>query len=200
MAYWGEALTHEHPLWNQQDLAAARAVLNQLGPDDEARVRRAQTDREKAYIRSVNILFGKGDARERDYAYSAALKAISETWPSDVDARALYALSVLTTSHNGRDFYKYIQAGAVTEELMDRAPRHPGALHYNIHSYDDPVHAPLGRRAADIYSGVAPAAVHALHMPSHIYFALGDYPRASDLNARSFQAALKTDRGKKRPL
>ena len=191
MAYWGEALTHEHPLWDQQDLPAARAILNQLDPSAEARVERAQTDREKAYVRSVNILFGEGAERDRDYAYSAALKAISETWPEDVDARALYALSVLTTSYDGRDFYKFIRAGAITEELIDRAPRHPGALHYNIHSYDDPIHAPLGRRAADVYSEVAPAAVHALHMPSHIYFALGDYSRAGDLNARSFQAALK---------
>ena len=190
MAYWGEALSHEHPLWNQQNLPAARAVLEQLAPSAEGRVGRAQTEREKAYIRSVNILFGEGDARERDYAYSAALEAISETWPEDVDARALYALSVLTTSHDGRDFYKFMQAGAITEELMDRAPRHPGVLHYNIHSYDDPVHAPLGLRAADVYSEVAPAAVHALHMPSHIYFALGDYERAGHLNARSFEAAL----------
>ena len=199
MAYWGEALTHEHPLWNQQNLAAARTVLNQLAPGDEARVERAQTEREKAYIRAVNILFGEGDDRERDYAYSAALKTISETWPDDIDARALYALSVLTTSHDGRDFYKFMRAGAITEELMDRAPGHPGVLHYNIHSYDDPVHAPLGRRAADVYSEVAPDAVHALHMPSHIYFALGDYERAGHLNARSFEAALERIKEKNLP-
>ena len=82
---------------------------------------------------------------------------------------------------------------------MDRAPGHPGALHYNIHSYDDPVHAPLGLRAADVYSEIAPAAVHALHMPSHIYFALGDYERAGHLNARSFDAALERIEGKNVP-
>ena len=199
MAYWGEALTHEHPLWDQQNLAAARAVLDQLAPSADARVERAQTEREKAYIRSVNILFGEGDAKARDYAYSAALKAISETWSEDIDAGALYALSVLTVSHDGRDFYKFMRAGAITEELMDKAPGHPGAVHYNIHSYDDPVHAPLGRRAADVYSEIAPAAVHALHMPSHIYFALGDYDRAGDLNARSFQAALERIKEKNIP-
>ncbi len=199
MAYWGEALTHEHPLWNEQNLAAARAVLNQLAPSDEARVEKAQTEREKAYIRSVNILFGEGDDKARDYAYSAALNTISETWPDDVDARALYALSVLVTSHDGRDFYKFMRAGAITEELMDRAPGHPGVLHYNIHSYDDPVHAPLGRRAAEVYSEVAPDAVHALHMPSHIFFALGDYERAGNLNARSFEAALERIQEKNLP-
>ena len=30
-----------------------------------------------------------------------ALKTISETWPEDIDAGALYALSVLTVSHDG---------------------------------------------------------------------------------------------------
>ena len=31
MAYWGEALTHEHPLWNQQNLAAARGRFKPVG-------------------------------------------------------------------------------------------------------------------------------------------------------------------------
>ena len=46
-------------------------------------------------------------------------------------------------------------------------------LHYLIHSYDDPVHAPLGLRAARLYGAVAPDAGHALHMTSHIFVALG---------------------------
>ena len=46
-------------------------------------------------------------------------------------------------------------------------------LHYLIHSYDDPVHAPLGVRAARLYGAVAPDAGHALHMTSHIFVALG---------------------------
>src|SRR5258706_15498163 len=30
MAYWGEAMTYTHPVWNQQDLVAARAALARL--------------------------------------------------------------------------------------------------------------------------------------------------------------------------
>lgn len=200
MAYWGEALTHEHPLWHELDLAAARAVLDKLGKTPDARVARAATDREKAYIRSLNVLFGPGSETERDYAYSAALKEIYETWPDDLDAAALYALSILTTSHDGRDMEKFMRAAAITEDILDRHPRHPGALHYNIHSYDDPLHAPLGQRAAHIYSEVAPAAVHALHMPAHIYFALGQYDPANSLNQRSWQAAVDRAKAKNIPL
>src|SRR5512146_1233273 len=31
MAYWGEALTYTHPVWNQQDAGAGRAALQRLG-------------------------------------------------------------------------------------------------------------------------------------------------------------------------
>jgi hypothetical protein len=46
-------------------------------------------------------------------------------------------------------------------------------VHYLIHCYDDPIHAPLGLRAARIYSKIAPDAGHAQHMTSHIFLALG---------------------------
>src|SRR5881397_1134995 len=37
LAYWGEALAYTHPVWNEQDPTAARAVLQRLGPSAEAR-------------------------------------------------------------------------------------------------------------------------------------------------------------------
>ena len=66
-----------------------------------------------------------------------------------------------------------VRAAARLEELFDRNPEHPGVVHYLIHAYDDPTHAPLGLRAARVYARVAPAAHHALHMPSHIFVQLG---------------------------
>ncbi|MEE3197105.1 MAG: hypothetical protein VX225_01455, partial [Pseudomonadota bacterium] len=160
MAYWGEALTYEHPLWGQFDTEASRSALAKLGATPEKRVATAPTEREKAYLRSVNILFGEGSQEEREIAYSSALEEIYRQYPDDIDAAALHALSLLNISHDGRDFSLYMRAGAITEEILDRNPRHPGALHYNIHSFDDPIHAPLGLKAADAYAVVAPSAVH----------------------------------------
>jgi len=190
MAYWGEALTHEHPLWGQHDIAASRAALAKLGPTPAARIAKAQTEREKAYLRSLNVLFGEGTQEEREIRYSEALGEIYTQNPDDLDAAALYALSILTTSHGGRDFAKYMRAGAITEDILRKHPSHPGALHYNIHSFDDPIHAPLGLRAANIYSEIAPSAVHALHMGSHIYFALGMWELGSERNLRAFNEAV----------
>jgi hypothetical protein len=85
----------------------------------------------------------------------------------------LYALSLLGTAHSGRDFSIYMRSAALLEEVFPTHQRHPGVLHYLIHSYDDPIHAPLGMRAARLYGAVAPNAGHALHMTSHIFVALG---------------------------
>src|SRR5690606_5382948 len=142
MAYWGEALTYEHPLWGQQDLAGARAALAKLGATPEERVAKAPTEREKLYIRSVNVLFGEGSEEERDFKYRDALAEIHQRYPNDVDGIALHALATLTTSHGGRDYSIYMQAGAIASEALLLNPNHPGALHYTIHSFDDPIHAP----------------------------------------------------------
>src|SRR3977135_4040815 len=55
MAYWGEAMTFNHPVWMQQDLNAARAALNRLAPSSAARRSKAQTEREKAYLDAIEI-------------------------------------------------------------------------------------------------------------------------------------------------
>ena len=189
MAYWGEALTHDHPLWRQRYVEQSRAVLQRLGPTPEARAQRMKTQREKDYLATIEILFGEGTQQERDWGYSEALKALHGLYPDDLDAAAFYALSILVES-GARDYSKYMRAGAIAEGILDRNPLHPGALHYSIHSYDDPIHAPLGLRAARDYVKVAPSAVHALHMGSHIYFALGMWEEGTDRNIRSFEEAV----------
>ena len=173
MAYWGEAMTFNHPVWMEQDREAALAALARLGPTPEARLARARTERERLYLDAVETLYGVGDKAERDRAYSARMEAIHRRYPEDVDARAFYALSLLGLAHHGRDVPLYMRAAALLEEVYPDHRDHPGVLHYLIHSYDDPTHAPLGLRAARRYGAVAPDAGHALHMTSHIFLALG---------------------------
>jgi hypothetical protein len=173
MAYWGEAMTKNHGIWHEQDLTAARAVLARLGPTPEARRAKAATEREKAYFDAVEILYGDGSKEERDSKYMQAMARVHQQYPNDVDATAFYALSILSSAEQGRDFAIYMRAAAVLEEVFPQHPRHPGVVHYLIHSYDDPIHAPLGLRAARIYAQIAPAAGHAQHMTSHIFLALG---------------------------
>ncbi|HSQ23215.1 MAG TPA: hypothetical protein VLN44_02335, partial [Pyrinomonadaceae bacterium] len=182
MAYWGEAMTFNHPIWMQQDLKAAQAVLAKLAPTPAARRARAKTDREKEYLDAVEILYGDGSKEERDFRYQAAMAKLHARYPDDVDATAFYGLAILGTAHAGRDVATYMRAAGVLEEAWIKHRDHPGLLHYLIHSYDDPAHAPLGLRAARLYAKIAPDAGHAQHMTSHIFLALGMWPETVDAN------------------
>ncbi|HXU30807.1 MAG TPA: hypothetical protein VN851_09550 [Thermoanaerobaculia bacterium] len=175
LAYWGEAMTFNHAIWMEQDLAGARAVLTRLGKTPEERAAKAPTEREKGYLSAIEILFGEGSKEDRDFRYEAAMGDLSKRFPEDPDAAAFHALSILGTAHAGRDVAIYMRSAAILEEWYPRLPNHPGILHYLIHSYDDPAHAPLGLRSARRYRDVAPEAPHALHMTSHIFLALGDW-------------------------
>ncbi len=190
MAYWGEAMTYNHPLWMERDRASAIAALDRLAPTPEARRAKAPTEREKMYMDAVEVLWAEGDRAERDRAYADAMRRLHERYPEDLDAAAFYALALLGTTEGRRDAAVYMQAAAVVEEVFAKNPHHPGAAHYLIHCYDDPVHAPLGMRAARVYAGIAPAAVHALHMPSHIFFATGMWDEAVSSNQDSWKASV----------
>ncbi|MEP0547164.1 MAG: hypothetical protein ABJF88_09535 [Rhodothermales bacterium] len=200
MAAWGEALTHNHPIWQEQDAGAARAALAELAETPEGRLAKAPTERERAYLRTLDVLFGEGSKEDRDFAYADALADLSAAYPDDLDAAAFYALSILGTAHEGRDFGIYMDAAAVAEEVFAANPEHPGAAHYLIHAYDDPIHAPLGLRPARVYDDLAPAASHALHMPSHIYFALGMWDEGAEMNERSYAAAAARAERRGEPL
>lgn len=195
MAYWGEAMTHNHPIWNQVELSDARAVLEMLGATAAERAAKAPTEREKAYLAAAeSLFFGAEEKSDRDAAYERAMADLAARWPDDVDAGAFHALALEGVVYGGADesrrFPLLMRAAAELEELFDRAPEHPGVLHYLIHAYDDPVHAPLGLRAATVYARVAPAAHHALHMPSHIFVQLGLWDRAEASNRDAWRASV----------
>lgn len=189
MAYWGETMTKNHPIWVERDAEGARAILARLAPRREGRIVKVPTEREKGYLESVEVLFAEGPKEERDRAYAEAMRKLSERYPEDLEAASFSALALLGTCQRERDIATYMRAAAVAEEVFAKNPKHPGAAHYLIHSYDDPVHAPLGLRAARVYAKIAPAAAHALHMPSHIFFASGMWEDAVSSNEASFQAA-----------
>jgi tetratricopeptide (TPR) repeat protein len=194
MAYWGEAMTFNHPVWMQQDLQAGRAALNKLAPTAAERRAKAKTDREKEYLDSVEILYGDGSKEERDFRYEAALARLQAHYPDDVDATAFYGLAILGTTHAGRDIPTYMRAAGLLEQAWIDHREHPGLLHYLIHSYDDPTHAPLGLRAARLYAKIAPDAGHAQHMTSHIFLALGMWPETV---AANLAAIADVDRERK---
>ena len=182
LAYWGEAMTYTHGIWNEQDLEAARAVLARLGATPAERQAKAPTPREQAWLGTAEILYGDGPKAKRDTLFSEALGKLSADDPSDNEALSFYALSLMSLSQAVRNIPTYMRAGALAQEVLRRNPEHPGAAHYVIHAFDDPVHAPIGLYAAQRYSQIAPSADHAQHMTTHIFLALGMWPEVVQQN------------------
>jgi tetratricopeptide (TPR) repeat protein len=191
MAFWGEAMTYNHPLWMERNRDAAVRALERLAPTRAERRAMAPTEREKLYLDAVEELYAEGDKVDRDRAYAEAMRGLHEKNPDDLDAAAFYALALLGTCEDKRDVATYMQAAAVLEDVFAKNPQHPGAAHYLIHCYDDPVHAPLGMRPALVYASIAPSAVHALHMPSHIFFASGMWEASVASNEASWKASVE---------
>jgi tetratricopeptide (TPR) repeat protein len=191
LAYWGEAMSFNHPLWAQQDLPAARKALEKLAPTAAARAAKAPAGRERELMESAEVLFGAGDKLARDIAYADALKTMHAKHPADDEIAILYSLALLGTGRPGvSNTRNAMQAAAIAQGIFQRNPQHPGAAHYIIHAFDDPDHAILSLTAAREYSKIAPSAAHALHMPSHIFVQLGMWDDVIASNVVAYKAAV----------
>lgn len=193
MAYWGEALSHNHPLIAERDADLPRAVLKRLAPTRAARAAKAKTEREKGLLGAVETLFSEGGEKERSLAYAEAMGELAAGYPDDHEIQAFYAVALLGTVRltEDKDFRTRVRAGAIAENIFRENPNHPGAAHYVIHSFDDPVHAPLALRAAYRYADIAPDSAHALHMPSHIFIQHGMWDRVVASNQASYDSAIR---------
>ena len=174
IAWWGAAMTARgNPLAGAPSREALEA--------GQAYIRRAQaagpaSPREAGLIAALATYYRNPaeDHAARTRAYEAAMRGLAARFPNDPDIQALHALAILeAVDLTDTTYARQREAGAILERLWPRYPGHPGIPHYLIHAYDYP---PLAARALDAarrYAAIAPAAMHAQHMPSHIYSMLG---------------------------
>jgi hypothetical protein len=189
MAYWGAAMTYNHPFWDppsQADETAAWALVQKGLSAPEA------SRREKLYLAAVAALYkdaGAGTKSARDQNYRDAMAAAYAQYPDDETA-LFYGLSILGAIPEGsHGFDQQEQAAKLFEVVYTRHPEHPGALHYLIHAYDDPMHAQQGLPAARAYAQAAAAVPHALHMPSHIFTRLGYWDESAATNLKGWEVS-----------
>ncbi|HUO24274.1 MAG TPA: tetratricopeptide repeat protein [Candidatus Aquilonibacter sp.] len=194
MAHWGIAMSLWHELWNHPD-----AEVIQHGADEVFEAQQTDgpvTQRERDYISAIGAFYSNSKKlgyEERAKAYSDAMKKVYETHPDDHEAAVFYALSLLASEPpDDTTFANRKQAAAILEKLFASEPDHPGVAHYLIHTYDKPQLAELGLPAARRYAKIAPAAPHALHMPSHIFARVGLWQDDINSNLASIAASRKT--------
>jgi hypothetical protein len=194
MAHWGVAMSIWHQLWNEPDAKVIARGLSEVRTAEK--LSEKITPREKAYIAAIAAFYGNSEKLDHDArakAYSDAMKKVYVSYPDDHEAAAFYALSLLASEpHHDATFANRKEAAAILEKLFAIEPDHPGVAHYLIHSYDKPQLAQLGIPAARRYAKVAPAAPHALHMPSHIFARVGLWQDDINSNLASIAATRKT--------
>jgi tetratricopeptide (TPR) repeat protein len=191
MAQWGMAMSQWHQLWNHPDAATTKKGRDEI---KKAKSLHPATPREQDYIAAMKAFYGgKGDFEARAKAYSKGMEKVYQQYPDDHEAAVFYALSILAADE-GDDptFANDKKAAAILEKLFATEPDHPGVAHYLIHAYDRPQLAQLGLPAARRYAQVAPAAPHALHMPSHIFARVGLWQDDINSNLASVAATRKT--------
>ncbi|MEM7657287.1 MAG: hypothetical protein AAF399_14225 [Bacteroidota bacterium] len=187
MAYWGEAMTYNHNLWSEQEYEKGTATLALMEQNCDLQ---PLTALEKDLIQAVRVLYGEGEKLARDQAYAEFLGELHEKHPENHEVAAFYALSLMGAVPYGRDGEVSDQSAAIARGIMEENANHPGGLHYLIHAYDEPSHAQFALEAANAYAKVAPDAAHALHMPSHIYVALGMWKEVISSNIASYNASI----------
>lgn len=197
MAHWGVAMSLWHQLWDwpkEHTIARGAAELK------KAEKSKAKTERERDYIAAAREFYthkgsdkGDSDHEARARAYSDAMEKVYDRYKDDHEAAAFYALSLIASEpQNDTTFANRKKAGAILEKLFEIEPEHPGIAHYLIHTYDKPQLAQFGLPAARRYAEIAPASPHALHMPSHIFERVGDWPDDIKSNLASIAATRKT--------
>ncbi len=194
IANWGiAAILMSNPLAGQgaspNGATAAQAAIDQgrrVGP---------KTQRERDYIEAVAAYyqdFSTRSERSRQESRAKAFEALAARYPDDDEAQIFSALYIDgTQSQADQTFAAYLKAAAILEKQFVKYPNHPGVAHYLIHSYDAPPIAEKGLIAARRYASIAPAAPHALHMPSHIFTRVGAWEESVATNARSAEVAKK---------
>jgi len=193
MAHWGIAMSQ----WGNPYGGIKNAEIVKLGAATmvTARATGSPTPRERALIDAVGILYSSPDTathRDRVVRYEEAMKRISAEHPNDVEVRIFTALAVTQSAlPTDKTYAKLLEGAAMLDPLFEQMPTHPGIAHYIIHAYDAPPLAERALIAARRYASLAPAAPHALHMPSHTFTRLGFWSESIDTNRRSAETARK---------
>jgi tetratricopeptide (TPR) repeat protein len=196
MAYWGMALA-VGPNYN---VDAEEAQLK----DAYAAIGKAQTlvkaapRHEQDYVAALAKRYAadpkSADKKKLALAYKEAMGELAKKYPDDLDAATLYAESAMNLrpwdlwTHDGKPADGTVEILAVLEGVLRRNPNHIGACHYYIHAIEASPYPERALGPADRLGKLAPAAGHLVHMPSHIYIRLGDFPAAARANEKAAAA------------
>ncbi len=193
MAYWGQSLVLgpniNAPMAPEAEPKAYELLQKAIALKGKANAR------ERAYIDALAARYtGKADDRAAaDRAYADAMRKLTEAYPNDLDARTLYAESLMDLrpwgywTRDGKPFDETKQITATLQHVIAKHQNHPGALHLWIHLWES-VDAKRAEAEADRLVPLMPGAGHMVHMPAHIYQRVGRHDDVVRVNLLAAKA------------
>ncbi len=165
------------------ELVAARAAARRAAAIAR---RKNVSPRDRALIDGMLIRTREGAAFANE-AYAAFMEAAAGRIPDD-DTLAIMAADARMVAADR------LRPGSLPQRLLEgvlaRNPGHGGAIHFYIHLTDWIDRQHLAVPHAERLGGIAPAASHLVHMPSHSFYGVGRYQDAAAVNV----AAIAADR------
>ncbi len=198
MAHWGVAYAYGPNINNTEMMpdaikaavAAVREARERVRPDEPL---------ERALIDALSTRYalpGEGERKALDKAYIDAMRDVYADHRDDADVVALYTESLMMLrpwhywSPEGEAAPETPEIVATLEDGLERFPDHPALCHFYIHTMEASPYRAKAIPAADRLGDYAPGSGHLVHMPSHIYIGIGDYPAAVLANQKAISADL----------
>ena len=201
MCYWGIALALGPNINAPMDDSAVPEALAALEKAQE--LAPAATPAEQAYIKALATRYSADPAADRvelDMAYANAMRDLAAQYPDDLDALTLFGEAVMDLSPwqywtlDGQATKYTPEIVAVLEAVLARDPNHPGANHYYIHAVEASKSPDRALPSAQRLETLVPGAGHLTHMPSHVYWRVGQYPDAGRVNETAIEVDEATFR------
>jgi tetratricopeptide (TPR) repeat protein len=195
MCAWGIALASGPNINWPMGPASGRTAFAAAG---RASQRAAQaTEKEQALIAAVATRYAEDPTADRaplDLAYAGAMREVQARYPDDDEIATLSAEALMdlmpwnywTPEAEPREHTP--QVLEYLEGVLARTPGHIGANHYYIHATEE-FFPERGEAAADRLAALGVEQGHLVHMPSHIFWRVGRYEDALEIN----QAAAAQD-------
>ena len=198
MCYWGEALSRGPNINVTSD---GKVVMSDSDRIEAFKAINKAKDlmhlaslKEQDYITALSSRYnGKigTDRNSLDRQYAESMEALSKKYPRDMDAASLFAESLMNTmpwnywAEDGNPKPDTIKVISSLEDVLEKAPDHPLAIHLYIHAVEASSSPERAEAAADRLGALVPGAGHLVHMPAHIYWRVGRYHDASEANIRA---------------
>lgn len=202
MTYWGQALALG-PSYNfgyaykmNEHIPAILQAMN--------RHTKGATAKEKALIAAMNLRYNSNDPADGQRAalnarYAEALEPLVHTFADDIDIKALYTDAVMLLHawdfwyNDGRPKAWTPELVQYCEDILQKDPRHPAALHYYIHVTEASRQPEVALPGADSLLRLFPGVAHMVHMSSHEYERIGFYAKGVAANEKADRSLVVYD-------